>query len=220
MTPEPTSTKPQTSTPATTQPEQVLAWLATQATPDNDESAPPMPADLLNDIQKTFGIAPEAPRAMEQASLWSRITEIFSARGVMAWGGALTAACVVALFVWQNGNQTSGDGMAPGPDNMRGGQTVAKTPGISWHWIGLENFPAEQAKLEKEGFISDSTNTSIVVTLDAVVDRLQVQVRTTKDGVPQPNLLMQLPKQSPPAMRPNVWVNALQQLQSKLQSPP
>jgi hypothetical protein len=220
MTPETISTKPQTATPASTQPEQVLSWLATQATPDHGESTPPMPADLLSDIQKTFGIAPEAPRVLERASLWSRVSEVFSSRSVMAWGGALTAACVVALFVWQNGHQTGTGGVSGSDTDMRGGKPVATVPGISWHWIGLENFPTEQAKLEKEGFISDSTSTSIVVTLDAAADPLQVLVSTVKDGVPQPILFTQLPKQSLPAMRPAVWVNSLQQLQSKLQSPP
>jgi hypothetical protein len=223
MTPElDHSSHTQHATPAATkpQPEQVLAWLATQATPDHGESAPPLPADLLNDIQKTFGIAPEAAaRTMESSSLWSRITEAFSARGMMAWGGALTTACIVALLVWQNGQPSDGSGTTGVGEPMRGGGQATSMTGISWQWTGLENFPAEQAKLEQAELISAKTSTGIVVHLDATSDPLKVILTITKDGVAQPDPAPVLYKNAL-GDRPSQWVNALQQLQSKLQTPP
>ncbi len=223
MTPEldhPANT--QHATPASTQPqsEQVLAWLATQATPDHGESAPPLPADLLSDIQKTFGIAPEAAaRTMESSSLWSRITEAFSSRNMMAWGGSLAAACIVALLVWQNGNPSTNHTTTGAGDQLRGGGQVATIPGISWQWTGLENFPAEQAKLDQAELISANANTSVVVHLDATSDPLKVLLTITKDGVAQSDPAPALYKNAL-GDRPSQWVNALQQLQSKLQSPP
>jgi hypothetical protein len=221
MTPEPANpAATQHATPAPTQPEQVLAWLATQTTPDHGESAPPMPADLLSDIQRTFGLAPETPpAASERTSLWQRAVKLCSARSTLGWGSALAAACVVALLVWQHGSQ-SDSSRSSDVDAVRGGQPVATLPDISWHWIGLENFPVEKAKLQKEDLTEEVSNSSIVVTLDAASDPLQVKVTTTKKGIPQPDLSLSLPKQSLPTMRPAIWVEALQQLQNKLQSSP
>jgi hypothetical protein len=201
------------------QPEQVLAWLATQATPDQGETSPPLPADLLSDIKQTFGIAPEpAPSGVERVGLWQKITELFSSRGLMAWSGTLAAACVVALLVWQYVSpKTMGQ---PGGDDpiLRGGTPATTVPGISWHWIGLENFPAEQSKLTKEELTQEIPQSVFVVTLDALADPLQVLVTTTKNGTAQPNFSLKLPKQPAPAMRAGIWVKALQELQTKLQT--
>ncbi len=220
MTPDPeTPSDLQTSTPATVQPEQVLAWLATQTTPDQGETSPPLPADLLSDIKQTFGIAPEpAPSGVERAGLWQKITELFSSRGLMAWSGTLAAACLVALLVWQNVSPTPMG--QPGGDDpvLRGGTPTTTVPGISWHWIGLENFPAEQSKLTKEELTQEIPQSVLVVTLDALADPLQVLVTTTKNGAAQPDLSLKLPKQPAPAMRAGIWVKALQELQTKLQT--
>jgi hypothetical protein len=107
-----------------------------------------------------------------------------------------------------------------GAEMMRGGTKPVTVPGISWRWLGLENFPAEQEKLTRENLTTELNQAAIIVTLDAQSDPLQVLVNATKDGIAQPELSLKLPKQVAPAMRPAMWVSHLQQLQSTLQSAP
>ncbi len=209
MTPEPLAANTTTPAPTTT-PEAALTWLASQATPDHGESAPPLPADLLSDIQKKFGLAPEAARSVERVSLWSRLS-------ALSWGGALATACVVALLAFHFTTPMAGPGN--GAEPMRGQSTVVGTPGISWHWIGLEAFPAEAATVAKEDLTEEISSSAIVVTLDATRDPLAVIVTVTKNGKVQPSLERKLPKQATPA-RANEWVTTLQELQSQLSATP
>lgn len=195
----------------------VLAWLATQATPDHGD-APPMPADLLQDLERKFGAVKEVKTtaAAPQSSWLGNL--VSSLAGRLALGSGLLAACLVLFFVLRGGD----DDQLITPNNpvLRGGNDPAARTieGIAWKWIGAESFALELAQLKTEGFTEDLANASNVVTLDAQSDPQFVLVSATKSGETRADWSLRLPKLPADAQRPDRWLQALIQLQETIDS--
>lgn len=203
-------------------PSKVLAWLATQATPDHGD-APPMPADLLQDLERKFGSVKEV-KSTAAASQSSRLGNLVSSLvGRLALSGGLVAACFVLFLVLRGGNdgQVSQNGTTTIIEPvLRGGNDPAKqsVDGIAWKWIGADSFGTELARLKTEGFTEELANARNVVTLDAQSDPQFVLVSGAKSGETQGNWSLRLPKLPADAQRPDRWLQLLIQLQEKIDS--
>ena len=223
MKPDPslsTRTEPAGSPQDATDPSKVLAWLATQATPDHGD-APPMPADLLQDLERKFGAVKEVKAtasAPQQSWLGNMVSSLV---GRLALGGGLVAACLVVFLMMRGGNDApQGQINITNDPVLRGGNDPAKqiVDGIAWKWIGSESFGAEMAQLKSEGFTEDLANARNVVTLDAQSDPQFVLVAGMKSGEVQSDWALRLPKLPADVTRPYRWLQALLQLQEKIDS--
>lgn len=223
MHPDPTSTTeagPNQSQPADHT--KVLAWLSSQATPDHGDETPPLPSDLLKALEKKFGAAPDTPLTApaEKQGLLSMLAETLTRK--LALVGGIAAACLAVLLAVRN-TYPPDSGTATDPEIvLRGGNEtkVGNQSGISWHWIGSGPFAAEQERLGKEGFVTEIAKAAVVITLDAESDPHFVLVSGTKSGIPKPEWSTRLPKLPADAQRPDLWLQALIQLQEKIDSTP
>lgn len=195
----------------------VLAWLATQATPDHGDGMP-MAADLLQDLERKFGSVKEVKTTAAAPQLAGFGSLISSLAGRLTLGSGLLAACLVLFFSLRGGND--GLTIAPNTTIVRGGNDPAGSTiaGIAWKWIGAESFSPELAQLKTEGFTEDLANARNVVTLDAQSDPQFVLVTGTKAGDSQADWSLRLPKLPADAQRPDRWLQSLIQLQEKIDS--
>ena len=196
-----------TDKPSTSEPEALIRWLAEQGPADRGE-APPLPEDLLEQLEITFGKAPDPiPAETSVSRSWLSLRSFSFAIG-------LTAACVVA-FLMIRGEQNGGD---PDPRLvLRGGSGIEiKVPGVAWHWDASQGFEKERAALGQEGFTEDKTNAMVIISVDTQSDPQFVLVSGQKNGIIQPEWSVRLSKLPADAQRPERWLQALLDLQSKI----
>ena len=196
-----------TDKPSTSDPDAIIRWLAEQGPADRDE-APPLPEDLLKQLEITFGKAADpipAPTSVSRS--W------FSLRS-FSFAVGLAAACVVALLMIR-GDQSGGT--SDGRPVLRGGNgTEVKVPGVAWHWDTALGFEKEREALGQEGFTEDKANAMVTISIDTQSDPQFVLVSGQKNGIVQPEWSVRLAKLPADAQRPERWLQALLDLQSKI----
>ena len=196
-----------TDKPSTSDPDAIIRWLAEQGPADRDE-APPLPEDLLKQLEITFGKAADPiPAPASDSRSW------FSLRS-FSFAVGLAAACVVALLMIR-GDQNGGD--ADDRPVLRGGNgTEVKVPGVAWHWDTAEGFEKEREALGQEGFTEEKANAMVIISIDTQSDAQFVLVSGQKNGIVQPEWSVRLAKLPADAQRPERWLQALLDLQSKI----
>lgn len=202
---------PSTHSSQPPEPEQVLQWLTTQRQPDGGE-APPLPEDLLKQLESAFGRAPAPmPPPLEHGRSW------FNLRSFSLVAG-LAVACLVMVLTLHREKDGTTAGLKPVVRG--GGATAAGAAEVAWKWDSATSFAAELELLKQEGFTEEAPQAATVIRLDTQSDPHFVLVTGEKNGKLQGEWSLRLPKLPADAQRPQRWLQALLQLQAKLDASP
>ena len=136
----------------------LLALLSEQSPPPADESTPPLPSDLLDQLKSRFGSVMEAPaqetaqpavtrRAVVRPGLLQTVRGWF-AMPAMQWGGLATACVAIVLGVMYLRPPDKVDITSP-PDTWRGNTTGVPLSGDVFIWVGTDADAARAAVADK-----------------------------------------------------------------------